>query len=532
MRAVGVMRDGRALAAAGSLGLLSISCGQRGEVSRKVSVAPTAAAVAKPSLYTSAVEARRWIDLALARNLHESLVKRIDQECSGRSFQLGHFSKPFEAHEATKAVRVAFDLIRGLSGAIEKTTDNTFTSVNTTVVGPGLLWKGHDGEVEQGPFSVAQLEHARLELAESSPFALLTAARESGALMLAGNTSNDWSGDGTVSVTFTGDDKVTRALLISRRDGTVTRCTRLNSDPMLGDETFSTEYEYAHPEDTDPSRITRLCGGRVEFDVHCTPASSPFPDPLAIPPAYETQLVVPPVSGASTTMVARVSDNLYAVTFSALDSRSLFLVLSHTVYVFEAPYGDEAGKLLLDTIRREVPSKPIQYLFLTHHHPDHAGGLRPFVAAGIKIVTTPGNVPYFQSVASERHALRPDEQWIHPRAAQFELVSGRRSFRDGDQLVEAIDLGAASRHTDEFLVFYFPTAKIVFEGDLVKAQRNGEPLKPAGDRALGLYQYLNSSGLQVDRIVSSWPAGGRAISTPFADLAEMVRLRSDATGRP
>ncbi len=147
MRAVGVMRDGRALAAAGSLGLLSISCGQRGEVSRKVSVAPTAAAVAKPSLYTSAVEARRWIDLALARNLHESLVKRIDQECSGRSFQLGHFSKPFEAHEATKAVRVAFDLIRGLSGAIEKTTDNTFTSVNTT---GGWSWPALEGPRRRG----------------------------------------------------------------------------------------------------------------------------------------------------------------------------------------------------------------------------------------------------------------------------------------------------------------------------------------------------------------------------------------------
>jgi glyoxylase-like metal-dependent hydrolase (beta-lactamase superfamily II) len=34
----------------------------------------------------------------------------------------------------------------------------------------------------------------------------------------------------------------------------------------------------------------------------------------------------------------------------------------------------------MDALKRAIPNKPIKYLINTHHHFDHSGGLRTYVA--------------------------------------------------------------------------------------------------------------------------------------------------------
>ena len=38
---------------------------------------------------------------------------------------------------------------------------------------------------------------------------------------------------------------------------------------------------------------------------------------------------------------------------------------------------------MLDAVRRTVPGKPVRYVAFSHHHDDHGGGLRPYIAEGI-----------------------------------------------------------------------------------------------------------------------------------------------------
>ena len=37
---------------------------------------------------------------------------------------------------------------------------------------------------------------------------------------------------------------------------------------------------------------------------------------------------------------------------------------------------------MIAEVKKLVPEKPIKYLFNTHHHFDHSGGLRTYVADG------------------------------------------------------------------------------------------------------------------------------------------------------
>jgi glyoxylase-like metal-dependent hydrolase (beta-lactamase superfamily II) len=42
----------------------------------------------------------------------------------------------------------------------------------------------------------------------------------------------------------------------------------------------------------------------------------------------------------------------------------------------------------LAQVKQMDPNKPIKYVVNTHHHADHAGGRRAYVAEGIPIITT------------------------------------------------------------------------------------------------------------------------------------------------
>ena len=46
-----------------------------------------------------------------------------------------------------------------------------------------------------------------------------------------------------------------------------------------------------------------------------------------------------------------------------------------------------------------MPSKPIKYLVLSHHHSDHVGGFRDYAAEGAIIVTTAANKNFLEKVA-------------------------------------------------------------------------------------------------------------------------------------
>ena len=92
--------------------------------------------------------------------------------------------------------------------------------------------------------------------------------------------------------------------------------------------------------------------------------------------------------------VSKIADDVYMLQGLAGGTHNiLFVAFNDHVLVLEAPeqifYGSNSVQALAK-IKETVPGKPIKYLVLTHHHADHAGGFREYVAEGATIVTTAG----------------------------------------------------------------------------------------------------------------------------------------------
>src|SRR5262249_60721193 len=91
------------------------------------------------------------------------------------------------------------------------------------------------------------------------------------------------------------------------------------------------------------------------------------------------------------------------------------------------------------------------------------------------------------------------------RAPAVEPFTGQRAFADATNELVAIDIGADSHHTDEYVVFWLPRQQILFEGDLGWFQGPDGP-RAGGTRARGLLKAIDDRQLPVVTLVQSWPA--------------------------
>jgi glyoxylase-like metal-dependent hydrolase (beta-lactamase superfamily II) len=172
--------------------------------------------------------------------------------------------------------------------------------------------------------------------------------------------------------------------------------------------------------------------------------------------------------------------------------------------------------------KKLVPAKPIKYLLSTHHHFDHTGGLRTYVAEGATIVTHQSNVGYFEKTFQAPATLSPDAQAKAPKPAVFQGVTDKYVLTDGNQTIEAYAT-QGDTHTDELLVFYLPASKILVEADSYSPGPPDAPLPtPVPPNAVTLYNNIQRLKLNVATIA---PIHGRG-AVPMSEFMKFLAKRS------
>ena len=146
------------------------------------------------------------------------------------------------------------------------------------------------------------------------------------------------------------------------------------------------------------------------------------------------------------------------------------------VTVIESPTNEQRSIVVIDEVRRLVPNKPIRYLVNTHHHFDHLGGIRTFVAEGATIVTHERNREFYERVvfSPAPRTLQPDRLSLTPRAPVFETVNERYALSDGTRVLEMYAVPGLA-HNQNMLIAYLPKEKIVVQGDLFGPPAPGAP---------------------------------------------------------
>jgi hypothetical protein len=180
--------------------------------------------------------------------------------------------------------------------------------------------------------------------------------------------------------------------------------------------------------------------------------------------------------------------------------------------IVEAPNNEARSLAILAEANRLLPGKPIRYLVNTHHHMDHAGGLRTFLSQGTIIVTHESNKDYYMTIPfyPAPWTLKPDRMamynpmyMISRRPAPIETVGGdvrgtaQYVVTDGERMLQifhvqdmAYELGDPSyrqgNHSADMLIAYLPKERILLNADLYSPPAPGAtpPVPTPGMRTL------------------------------------------------
>src|SRR5207245_995764 len=133
--------------------------------------------------------------------------------------------------------------------------------------------------------------------------------------------------------------------------------------------------------------------------------------------------------------------------------------------------------------REKFSKKPVKYLVLTHHHMDHAGGLRAYAAQGATIVVGKGNGEHFQRVLAAPFTRNPDLKSRDLRRTPILEVDGSTVLTDGTREVGLYVV--ENEHANGMLIGYVADAQLGFVTDLWNPGRDKleGPLTP-GQEAL------------------------------------------------
>jgi glyoxylase-like metal-dependent hydrolase (beta-lactamase superfamily II) len=349
--------------------------------------------------------------------------------------------------------------------------------------------------------AVAAAEERQLQI-WLTPHGFLKAAME--------NNATAKKGSGGTIVSFTaGKFKINGTI---DTQNMVTRTETWIANPVLGD--MPVETTYSGYKDFNgvkfPTKIAQKQGGYPVLDLTVTSVQPNVALNLAVPEAAQST-TLPPVKVTS----QKLAEGIW---FLAGGSHNSVLV-EYPAYLvmIEAPLDEARSMAVIAEAKKLAPNKPIKYLINTHHHFDHSGGLRTYVAEGATIVTDQINKAYYEKVWKAPRTLQPDRLAQSPQTPAFITVNDKYTLADGGRILEIYPL-ERDTHNSGLMMVYIPEEKILVEAD--------DFSWPAGTRAGPRYHannvnlYRNIQRLKLD-VKTIAPIHGEPV--PLLELQKAAR---------
>ena len=414
-------------------------------------------------------------------------------------FQSPAAEPPFAVGTSEETLIV--DTERGFVFDDLKTANAGFNNWNRTVI------KGTEGQNYDmwsrtaTPIVNPAVNNFRGQMRRLPPFVLLEALDRAQTLRYLGEDEIGGKRQKVISVIRPDNQEL--ALSFDAQTNLLTKYGYLYADPLTGDseiaQTYS-GYRTLGKLKIPTGRVLYNSGGVIQeteytdVQFNTKPAESVFQGPdgfekLAAPPAQPA----PPA-------VSKIAEDVYLLEGLAGGTHNvLFVAFNDHVMVFEAPeqilYNNNSVQALAK-IKETVPGKPIKYLVLTHHHSDHAGGFREYVAEGATIITTGETKKSLEKAAVVESSLLP--KVLQGKKLMIETIDKKRVFQDEKHVVELYDIGP-NPHANQILVAYLPKEKILFQADMLNAAPNGT-FGIAQDVTVSFSENLQRLGLAVEKI--------------------------------
>lgn len=190
-----------------------------------------------------------------------------------------------------------------------------------------------------------------------------------------------------------------------------------------------------------------------------------------------------------------------------VDMRDYFIV-------FDAPVSDWQSNWTIKAAQAQFGVKPVRYLVLTHHHMDHAGGLRTYLAQGATLVVGRGTTAHYRRALAAPATRNPDLASYDLSRVQIVEVADRYVMSDGRREVSAHL--TENPHAEGMLIGYVADARIGFVTDIWSPGAAPLPNQISSPLA-ALANATRRAGISPLRF-----AGGHGSSAEYAPLAGLA----------
>lgn len=339
-----------------------------------------------------------------------------------------------------------------------------------------------------------------------SPHGFLKAALEAGDVTAVEST---FEGEKVTVISFTALGKY-RVNGEITQDNLVARTQTWIANPVLGDTLFDHRYSnykdfggvrfptQLHSHQGDP----QISGGRNWKEIRVTDVRvNPNPERLTVPDAVRTASVP-----AIVVALSQLAPGVWRIAGGS--HHSVAVEFRDFVAVVEAPLNEARSQAVIAETRRLIPGKPIRYTVNTHHHFDHSGGFRTYVALGATVVTHQANRDFYRNVVLHpgRRTVEPDllssvvPRFSDDREPSIETVNAKYVISDGSRTIDLYPVQGLA-HAGTAIIAYLPAEKILINADLYSPPAPDAP-PPAPNASLRtLNQNIQRLGLDVERHV-------------------------------
>lgn len=296
-------------------------------------------------------------------------------------------------------------------------------------------------------------------------------------------------------------------------NGTVPRIDSRLPHPVMGDTEVVTRFsDYKDVAGMKfPMRIQQRAGAFDVLDVVVQDVKANAPADIAVPDNVR--------AFKDSATAEKLADGVWYIAGGS--HHSVAIEMADHIVLVESPLYDGRAAAAFAKANELVPGKRVRTVINSHHHFDHAGGLRYAVSQGAGLVTSGMAKPYFERLFANANRVAPDSLARSGRTPSIIGVSGKHVIADGTRTVEVHEL-QGSIHAQGFLLVWLPKEKIAIQADAyTPGAPNSAPPPVPNANHVNLVQNFERLGLPVERIA---PLHGRVV--PITEIYTAIGRKS------